>query len=149
MGVGEGGVQETVMVEPSFVALSPVGGLAATCGDRRWNIVITNICYIHLTLLLTVHSQCLCVSVPIIAHTTRVVSSVSPSHSQCVGVGSSPHICHSLREVMATVITDHITIQRPGDSCSRTTSGGTGQSEYGRERIKCYCFSKDDAVHYL
>ena len=62
--------------------------------------------------ILTSNSQCSGdrTSCSDIAHTTLVVSSVSTSHSQCVGVGGSgPLICHNLREVMATVITDHIT----------------------------------------
>ena len=60
------------------------------------------------------------------------MSSQSPSYCQRVSVGGGHRIYHLRSNVIVIVITEHCAISPPGDSGSRTTSGGAGEGEHRR-----------------
>ena len=73
----------------------------------------------------TLHCKDTDCSASIIGHTTLVVPWQPPCHCQCVDIGGSQHVSHSLRDDSSCCSS----ISCPGDGCSRTTSGDTGQGE--------------------
>ena len=69
-------------------------------------------------------------SSPGIGHTARVAPWLPPSHCQHVAVDNIQLIHHCLGEHMGSIVRHIVSISCPGDSCSRTTSGDTGQGEH-------------------
>ena len=76
----------------------------------------------------------------IVGDVTLIFSHPSPSHCQCVVVGGCLCICQYLRsDVVGAVITEYCPIPPPGDSGSRTTSRGAGESECWSSGIQLWC----------
>ena len=116
--------------------------LVHTCTDYVYKLWILGV-FIYTTILSVytciIHRQQLTgVTSSGIAHSTLVVPWFSPSHSQSVVVFSCCCVDHCLSEDVVSIISYFRAIQCPGDICSRTTSGGTGQSEHFRAQFIIY-----------